>query len=396
MSRQLLVALCFIMGAVLCGGGAARADVPLGSSVTISGEGSATYSTDPAARINAPENALVPLSAYLFASWTATPRFTLYLSGHAQSGSDAEFLGAFGRWNITGKGDVTLDVGRIPVPFGTFGSRVTPFRNPLIDYPLMYGYPVSLRADSLPRNRADLFLNGSGSGYFPHVFGDSAPATGVPMIAPYPYDLGGSLKLDLGHFSLKGALIGGSISESQNNFSRIGRTVVGRAEWNPEPAWRVGVSYARGPYLEAEAAEELLPGQSLLSQYQTTTGADVTYSAGAWQVVGEWARSKWDVATLQQALGASSWYLEGRCKLQPGLFVSARYSRMVFDTIDTNLPTLAARLPWDGNVSKLELGAGFYASKDVLLKGEVESQHVDRGGPHTHVESFSFSVNGRF
>jgi hypothetical protein len=372
-----------------------RGDVPIGDSVTISGEGSVTWTTDPNGRNNAPDSPLVPFNAYLFGSWSATPRLTIYASGHGQSGSGAELLGAFGRWNVDGASHVTVDFGRIPVPFGTFPARVTPFRNPLIDYPLMYGYPVSLRADYLPENRIDLLLHGSGSGYTAHVFGDNEPGYGIPMIAPYPYDVGASVRLHGGSVSLTAALVGGPLSESHDYTERLGRTVVGRLEWNPDPAWRAGLSYARGPYLEADAAEDLAPGLSLLSQYQTLTGADLSFSRGPWQVVAEFGRSRWDVASLGQALGVSSWYVEARYKVEPGLFVSGRWSRMTFDSIETGVATLPSRLSWDADVSRLELGAGWYLSRDVLIKGEVESQQAARGDQRD-VRSFTLSVNGRF
>lgn len=372
-----------------------NADVPLGSSVTVSGEGAFVYSTDPAGRSGAPDNPLVPWSGFLFGSWTMSPQFTVYSSAYGARGTSPELLGAFGRWSM-GDGRLVLDFGRIPVPFGTFGSRSTPFRNPLIDYPLMYGYPVSLRSDALPSSPSDLIIHGTGSGYFPHAFAGGDEGTGMPLIAPYPYDIGASLQLESGQFTLHGALIGGPLSEAQNAFSRLGRTVVGRAEWNPDPAWRVGASYASGPYLEQSVGPTLAPGDSLLHYDQRVLGADLTYSRGAWQVVGEWVRSTWAVPTLGSSLGANSWYLEGRYKIKPGLFVSGRYSQLRFDTIATGSPALPPGLPWDGNVSRLEIGAGLYASKDILLKMELESQHVDRGGPHANVGSFSTSVNARF
>ena len=147
-------------------------------------------------------------------------------------------------------------------------------------------------------------------------------AVGVPIFAAYPFDYGASLRWNSGQFHVTAAVLGG-LGNSQDNFDRLGSSFAGRLEWTPSPAWKLGVSYAQGPYLDTSVNALLPPGTRLLDTLQRVQGADLTYAVGPWQVVGEWANSRWDAPTLSRSLGAQSWYVEGKYTRPAGLSARA-------------------------------------------------------------------------
>ena len=72
---------------------------------------------------------------------------------------------------------------------------------------------------------------------------------------------------------------------------------------------------------------------------------------------------------------ATAWLTEGRYKLAPGLYVAARYDRMLFSRIETSQGSMT----WDADLWRVEAGAGYSVRRNVLLKGSWQYNRRDGG-----------------
>ena len=136
----------------------------------------------------------------------------------------------------------------------------------------------------------------------------------------------------------------------------------------------IGASFARGPYL-SDAVEPALAQQGAkVEDYdQVIYGIDLEYSAGHWHLFGELAFNTWETPNVVDAGGSridletTSWYLEGKYKLRPGLYVASRYSDQRYGKIDGGNGS-GTRLSWDLDVSRWESGIGYAITDGALAK----------------------------
>jgi hypothetical protein len=112
---------------------------------------------------------------------------------------------------------------------------------------------------------------------------------------------------------------------------------------------------------------------------QTAFGADAEYSRGYYLVRFETIISDWTLPVvrppvLSDPLRSVSTSLEGRYKIQPGLYVAARVDHLGFSTIRGTLRADS----WEAPVTRFEVGAGYSLQRNLLLK--VSLQHDTRDG----------------
>lgn len=277
-------------------------------------------------------------------------------------------------------------VGLIPPVFGAFARRAYGSDNPLIGYPLAYQYTTTLRSDAAPANVDDLlWVRGYGI-YVGYPVGAAAYGPGLPLIDGLRWDTGVQLRVGSQPFQLTAALTQGSLSRPRVRDDNGGKQVSLRGAWQPAAGVLVGLSAARGEYLERELRERLTASSAADGDYhQRALGADVELSQGHWLVRIEGVWSEWDAPVLDPpdglpALRASAVSVEGRYKLAPGIYVAARGDRLGFNEVEGS----AGVASWDAPVSRLEAGVGWLVRRHVSVKGVYQHNWRDGGRVRRH------------
>lgn len=333
------------------------------------------------------------LRVALFFDFHVSERAIVYLNVTSENAASPQLYGAFLRLAPWGGGDkLWVQAGRIPPAFGSFPERGYPIANPLVGYPLMYHHRTTLRPDQLPSNEADL-LGQRGHGRAASFQGPGNPFArqGMPMVSLFRWDTGGVAFGKLGPVDYVGGITNGTLSHPEVEDSNEGKQLLGRARLRFSPAWRLGVSAARGPYLDRVvlSGESRLPGGDLEDLHQTVAGMDARFARGHLIVDTEAAWSAWDVPTLGTRLDSFSAYLESRYRVSPGLHVAGRLDRIDFSEIGD------AGKPWDYPLSRVEVGAGYSWEPDIVVKLSMQWNRFE-GAPELDEDIVALQIAVRF
>jgi hypothetical protein len=262
-----------------------------------------------------------------------------------------------------------IQAGKVPPTFGAMTRTAYGSSNLLIGQPLAYQYLTSIRADSLPAT-VDELLRMRGRGWLSNFStGNVSPGPGLPIVNTSEWDTGVEVHGVKGMVEWTGALTAGSLSAPRFHDNNHSRQVAGRAVVRPFASTAVGVSAARGAWID-RSLEQQLTGSDPEPSTQTGLGLDAEYSAGAFLVRGEAIRSAWQMPSttsfsLQEPLVAWSSLVEGRYKILPGLYVAVRGDRLDFSKV----PGRAGLTEWDAQVWRFETGAGYSITRNILVKG---------------------------
>jgi hypothetical protein len=277
-----------------------------------------------------------------------------------------------------------IQAGRVPPTFGSFARRTYASDNILIGYPLAYQYLTSLRADSVPAS-ADELLRMRGRGWLAsYSIGNQAPDHGVPLVSAFSWDTGVQVHGATDLFDLTGAVTTGTLARPLFTDDNSGKEISGRAAFHPITGLIVGASAARGPFVSSTAARGAVGDGSDSRFTQTAWGADAEYSRDYYLVRFEAIVSDWTLPivrapALDLPLRAVSTSVEGRYKIQPGLYAAARVDHLGFSTIQgtTHSDT------WDAPVTRVEVGGGYSLQRNLLLKGSYQYNNRDGGRVHS-------------
>lgn len=273
-----------------------------------------------------------------------------------------------------------IQAGRIPPTFGAFGHRTYGADSMLPGEPLAYQYLTSLRSDALPVSADDL-LQMRGRGWLSDfAAGNVAPAPGMPIVNSTRRDTGIQLHGVAGIVEWTAALTTGSLSNPRVDDDNDGRQLAGRVVVRPGPSLALGVSAARGAYLDRSLEEVLPSGTSVESATQQALGLDAEYSSGRLLTRAEVIWSRWKVPVLappaiDTPLDAVSALAEGRYRLWPGLYAAVRVEHLGFSRIRGS----AGPVPWDAAVSRLEIGGGWSLTRNIMLKASWQHNRRDGG-----------------
>jgi hypothetical protein len=268
-----------------------------------------------------------------------------------------------------------IQAGRIPPSFGAFGRRAYGTGNPLIGFPLAYQYLTSLRPDAVPAT-ADELLRMRGRGWLSSFsVGDPYEGPGVPLVSAFRWDTGVQARWTVAHVQMLGGVTNGTLSNPRFGDDNSGKQISGRVAFEPVVGLVAGASAARGRWLSDE-----VPVASSRSHAQTAYGADVEYSRDYWLVRGEIVWSGWELPTADLSpdgrVTALSAWVEGRYRLTPRIFVAARGDRLTFSEI---AGSGGARAAWEAPVHRVELGAGYYLQRNLVVRTVVQRNHRDGG-----------------
>jgi hypothetical protein len=272
-----------------------------------------------------------------------------------------------------------VQAGRIPPTFGAFGRRVYSTDNLLIGYPLAYQYLVSIRPDAIPATTDELLAMRARGWSSSFSVGSRESATGVPLVNGFRWDTGVAVRLGTDRAQAAAAITNGSLSVPRVNDNNGGKQVSARFQAQPVFGLIVGVSGARGAWLNRDVEARVAPGQS---DAQHALGFDAEYSRGYWLVRGEVVRSTWNVPGVASAAGAmhlvaTAGWLEGRYRLTPRFYVAGRAERLGFSRIRS--AATGADRDWEAPVSRFEVGGGMYVQRNVIARISLQSNHRDGG-----------------
>jgi len=332
-------------------------------------------------RMNRNDNEFSTLRLNLEAQITIAPRVTLnmeYLFDEAAYGTAA--LTYLNPWvtftQVLNRPWLNLQVGKLPLAFGTWGERVRSLNNPVIGVPLLSGYHTSLKSDALPLN-GDLLLARAGLGQFGFNYGPSGNFfKGMPVVYEACWDTGVEVFGAAGSLEYAGMLSygtpGAAIMNGQENNDEPGFTGRLGLSHLPGPLFgaRVGVSAATGAYLPRTAP---VPAGHRPEEYdQIVFGTDLEYGLGPVVVRSEIIRNRWEMPEdhtpehwLPAHVDLTAWFVESRVDITPMIFLGGRYDAMKFDKITS--PTGDAE-SWDESLHRIEVGATWRPDRNWAVR----------------------------
>jgi hypothetical protein len=143
-----------------------------------------------------------------------------------------------------------------------------------------------------------------------------------------------------------------------------GKSVLGRICMVPIPALRIGVSGAYGPYLVKELTPKLPPGKVATDYHQRLAMADFELLMGHLELRAEAAMNRWE-SPIVGNLDSQTGYAELKYTLGLGAYLAGRYDVLRFAEIKGSN---GVSLPWDANVTRYEVGAGYRFDRSTLAK----------------------------
>jgi hypothetical protein len=281
---------------------------------------------------------------------------------------------------------IDFQAGRIPPVFGTFGRRTYGNDNPLIGYPLAYQYLTSLRPDALPATADDLLRMRARGWRVDYPLGAASFTPGVPLVTAFRWDTGVEVRAAGRGVEIAGAVTNGTLSNPRVSDDNGGKQISGRFTARPLFGLVLGASAARGQYV-ADTAVDAAGATDGDRFVQRALGADVEYSRGYGIVRAEYIWSDWRLPAvgapaIDRPLGARGWYVEGRYRLTPRLFVAARTDRLTFSSLQGTLFD-GNPVPWDAPVSRVEAGGGWYFRRNLVGRAVWQRNWRD-GGRERH------------
>jgi hypothetical protein len=313
----------------------------------------------------------------LFGEWRAASRVSAIAELRTEN-SDVMLPALYARWQPSAARELYLHAGRIPPVIGGFGRHAYGRDNIVIGQPLAYQYLTSLRPDALPATVDDL-LRMRGRGWQPsYPVGSSAIATGVPLVSASRWDTGVASIWRGAWLDLSAALTRGSPALPVVEDTNGGVMWSGRAAVRTPLGLTLGMSAARGQWIDDDVLDLTPDGRDSPSS-QSIVGADLEFGYGPWLVRGEWLRATFETPFAQAArpaadLHAWSGFVEARYRPVPRWQFGARMDRLAFGAAP-DLPSTA----WDADVERLEIVAGFRATRRIEIRGGWQHNWRDGG-----------------
>jgi len=263
---------------------------------------------------------------------------------------------------------LNLQAGKFGNPFGQFLTRNYADQNPLIGYPLMYTHRTTIRSSQLPANSYDFLRWQARAQPLPGYTTNGGTGTGwLPLINfAYPTGLmafGSGSKMDY-----RFALVNSSLSNPLNP-ARSGQRVqwVAAGGITPFQRFRLGASFATGPYLDASVSSQLPAGSVWHDFTQRALGADLQLTLHHLELQSELLFTNFQVPRISQRLGAAGYFVELKHTLTPRLFLAGRWNQLYFDRLRSGI-TNGEAPRFDNNRYSLELGLGYHLSEKLLVK----------------------------
>jgi hypothetical protein len=396
--RRLGLVLAFVIGVAASASAQIVPDRPISVAngrVVLGGEVTATIAPDDPGFFNYTNyeySALRNFRLGVSAEIKASERLQVLGEVRLDHGDVLEAYGLYVRIRPWPSRRFDIQAGRIPPTFGALSRTAYGESNILIGQPLAYQYLTSIRADAVPATTSDL-LRMRGRGWLSNFpVGNTLPGPGLPIINTSRWDTGVQAHGVAGIFEMTGSISAGSLSDPRFHDNNAGRQIAGRLVTRPVVSTALGLSVSRGAWLNGALEDALAHGADYERSNQAAIGADAEFSRGPFLVRGEVIRSAWSmpkIATLQlpEPIRAVSTLIEGRYKIAPGLYLAMRGDRLYFNTITGD----RGRRAWDAAIWRIETGAGYSITRNIMVKGVFQKNNRD-GGLVRHDSFFAGQV----
>lgn len=319
--------------------------------------------------------------ARLVTEWRPHTRLAFIAEVRTEGADRLRLPALYVTWRPSGAVDLAVQAGRIPPLIGSFPRRAYGRDQSVVGVPLAYQYLTSLRPDALPSSTEDL-LRMRGRGWLPSFpIGSSEPATGIPLVSSSRWDTGVQLSWRRGIVETAAALTVGAPATPLVRDNSRGQQWSGRVAVGVPSGPTLGVSAARGPWIEDGVIAQLPQARDGWRTAQRVIAFDAEYGAGPWLARAEWLRSSFDVpigtAGASTALVAQSGFVEGRYRPFPRWQVGLRVERLGFSHLTR--PADGARVSWDADVERVEGVIGYRVTRSLEVRAGYQ-QNWRTGG----------------
>ena len=318
----------------------------------------------------------------IFGQWQIARPLALVGEVRTENADALEASALYLRWRPLEHQELDIQIGRIPPVIGEFARRAYGRDNPVIGLPLAYQYLTSLRPDALPSTVDDV-LRMRGRGWRPNYpIGSQDIDTGVPLVSATRWDTGIEARWRRGWVELAGAFTRGAPAVPVVRETNGGRQWSGRAAVYTPAGLRVGVSAARGEWIE-DSVLVLIPESERDKSAQTVIGADAELGLGHWLVRGEVIRSAFEIplefSPSASPLVAWSSFVSARYRWHPRWQVAARAERLDFASLtgSNGVP-----VEWDAPVTRVEAVVGFRVTRPIEIRAGWQQNWRDGGRVH--------------
>jgi hypothetical protein len=307
-------------------------------------------------------------------SWSVEGRIDHGSPAIEGEGVGARFEQYWMRAAPPGEPALNVQAGKFPAPVGNFIPRHYPRANPLTTFPLPYDhvttfmYKLDTPAVVLAR-RDRKAVKDWRVPIWQAVYGTGAMAFGKAGGFDYAVAVTNSAP---GTWPFEWDYHSGDFKDANLYL---------RGAYAFDPGVKVGASWSRGPY-DREDAAGIPPGRDTGDFPQTLAGVDVEFSRGDLDLFAEvyWTRFE---APLIDDMDLWSWYVEGKYTILPGLFAAARFAQMFFGDIRD---AAGVSRSWDRDVSRIELGGGYFFTRNLFIKATGQFNHNHGGAePDDHM-----------
>ncbi len=271
----------------------------------------------------------------------------------------------FLRLSYPGDFDLSVQFGKFPGPIGNFIPRHDTANDNLLRAPIVYDQPTHLGWRRPAPSNAALIARRDRPHHWnqgvTHIW-QAYYATGGAMFGSWKFLNWrfGAMNTAPGDLPESWQLSWGDHDDKFNYMGRLGAV--------PLFGLEVGLNISRGPYLDRDA-EDRLGGKSRTDFDQILYGIDAQYTMGDLDLYFEAYRSEWEAHNIDGDLISWAWYLEAKYTFVPGLFGAARFGRISYSSITDSD---GEDKTWDRDQDRLEIGAGYWLKKNLLLRGGVE------------------------
>ncbi|OGC07850.1 hypothetical protein A2V82_13870 [candidate division KSB1 bacterium RBG_16_48_16] len=245
---------------------------------------------------------------------------------------------------------------------GTFIGNVMARRsakyNPVIQLPIMYEYRTATHDEA------------GSSGY--SILNDRGLGQGLRILNRTVYSPGFEFFISfLNWLDLNAGFYNTAPSASYySNYSKR-LNMAGRLGIRPIMGANIGFSASHGPYLVPYGANDMNSNQTLYD-------VDLAYERGHFSFFAEGLYNRWSYPGFDDPLGVFSYYVEGKYKLLPRLFLASRFGQLLFQEVTM---TSGAKTKWDDDVSRIEFGIGYYIQRETLAKIVLQTNQTSRVDP---------------
>lgn len=269
------------------------------------------------------------------------------------------------RWRPSDDQRLNFQIGKFATAFGAWSPGHDFFDDPFLLAPLPYSQIIGINSRN-PAANSPAAIGDRSNGSAPAVSTLSKDQWASTIWGP-SYATGASVFGASDHFDYALEMKSAALSSHPDSWNEVDfddPTVTGRLGYRPDAAWAFGVSASRGPWMDPDVS-----GVDRGDFMQSAVGMDLRWAHRDLIISGEVILSEFETPAAGD-LRTASCFIQGRWKVSPGFWLAARFGQMVAN--DAN-----GDVPWQPDVQRAEIGAGWRITQNLLLKTGYSYTHTD-------------------